>query len=514
MIRLRYVLPALLGVVSTLSACAGGQVGGQGLDSDEPEPPQVASSAVPSLPIPESGAELAIRAIDPCRLLAGQALAPFAATPPSPGGLHRCSVRLVRPDNGKKDYLTLTVGAGFEHSERWEGEPITVGGRSAYRTLALKNPTTGDWCRLDFPLSATRSVRVDLDTTATDLDRGCAVINALAPQIAAGLTNPVSVVWNQPNALGRWDVCDLLGQALGYEVRPSLKRDYSPDSCSRYGVSLDLSTRESPLQDPAWRRVPTTALSFGTGKVDRRVSECELRWAQAPVPNRVPLRDTLVVHVRAAQCDQLSRLAEQVHAALAGPAPPAPAAPSHVGFLPGEPDEALPVQCTHSFTPEFERCRPTVPSPIPDSIDKIMKIGGPRSGDVACAILEPVMKTTFGADSVVMVLNENRCRAMRLDHTVEVVFGFYPHDPPSVYCQETGAPLTIAGQPAVSCQMNKGEDMDIFSSVRRNINTAGNFQFSIRVFAPRGRRDLDYRDPNRTAQLVDLAGAIIHRHVG
>jgi hypothetical protein len=64
-------------------------------------------------PIPESGADYAIRAVDPCRLLAGPALARYGASPPSPGGLNSCLVRVVRPDTGKRDYLKLAVGASF-----------------------------------------------------------------------------------------------------------------------------------------------------------------------------------------------------------------------------------------------------------------------------------------------------------------------------------------------------------------------------------------------------------------
>ncbi|MGH3916128.1 MAG: hypothetical protein ACRDTC_22380 [Pseudonocardiaceae bacterium] len=50
-----------------------------------------------------------------------------------------------------------------------------------------------------------------------------------------------------------------------------------------------------------------------------------------------------------------------------------------------------------------------------------MAIGGPRVGDVACAILEPAMRETFGADIVVMVIYDNRCRAVTLDHTVDLL---------------------------------------------------------------------------------------------
>ena len=171
-------------------------------------------------------------------------------------------------------------------------------------------------------------------------------------------------------------------------------------------------------------------------------------------------------------------------------------------------------QCAHSSTQEYEVCRPAIPAQVPDSIDEIMAVSGPRSGDVACAILEPVMKEMFGADIVVMVIHENRCKAVTLDHTVELVFTFYAFDPPSAYCLVAEATrLTVAGQPAVSCGNIPGMALDIFTSVYGDFETPGNLQFGINISAPRGRENLDYRDPAATARLVDLAGTVIQRHV-
>lgn len=492
--------PVVLVAAAVLTACteADSQAKGTG-QPPETQPP----------PIPETGAD---RAIDPCRLLEGPALAPFEASAPSPGGLHSCHVWLVRPDNGEHDHLTLDVGHPFGAADRWDGEPLDVGGRTAYRTLSLRNADEGAWCRLDFPLSATRSVRVDLDTTATDPVLGCAVINAVAPQIAAGLVDPASVGWREPDALGRWDVCDLLDRALGRDVRPDPR--FSADDCVGDDAGVFFSVRQSPTENPWLRDGPRVPLSFGTGVIDYLGSTCYLAWAQTPVPNPSPLNDTLVGQVRGAGCDELDDIAEKLHAALADPPPPLPPAPPRIGFVPGEPDQVIAPQCAHSSTQEYEVCRPSVPVQVPDSLDGIMAVSGPRVGDVACAILEPVMTEIFGADIVVMVINDNRCKAVTLDHTVELLFTFYALDPPSAYCRVTEATrLTVAGQPAVSCDDIPGMSLDIFTAVHGDFDTPGNFQFDIHISAPRGREDLDYRDPAAVARLVDLAGTIIQRHV-
>ncbi|MGH3933335.1 MAG: hypothetical protein ACRDTF_25540 [Pseudonocardiaceae bacterium] len=275
-----------------------------------------------------------------------------------------------------------------------------------------------------------------------------------------------------------------------------------------------LTSVAGPPTEPWYRDAPTVALSFGTGILDDQGHQCFLTWAHAPIPNPLPLHDTLVGHVRGAQCDGLDHIAEQVHAILADPAPPAPPAPGRLGFQPGEPDQAVPPPCTHSSTQQYEICRLAVVAQVPDSIDKIMAIGGPRVGDVACAILEPAMREAFEADIVVMVIYDNRCRAVTLDHTVDVLFGFYVLDPPSAYCLTDDATrLTVAGQPAISCWSDPGRSLAIFSSVHGDFDTRGNFQFDINVSEPRGRRDFDYRDPAATARLVDLADAVIRRHV-
>ncbi|MGH3916127.1 MAG: hypothetical protein ACRDTC_22375 [Pseudonocardiaceae bacterium] len=146
---------------------------------------------------------------------------------PLPAGLHECQVRVVRPDNGERDHLKLAIGEGFGPPDRWRGEPLDIGGRTAYRTFALRSVNEGERCRLDFPLSATRSVRVSLDTTAPD---------------------------------------PALGRALGQDVAPEPYS--SADRCVHGDTWLLFDVRESPLEDPGYRDAPTVALSFGAGILD------------------------------------------------------------------------------------------------------------------------------------------------------------------------------------------------------------------------------------------------------
>lgn len=106
-------LPAVLIAVGMLTACTettNGQTQGSG---DR----QGANQMAETPPIPETRADLAIRAINLRRLLDGLALAQFGASQPSPAGLHSCQVRLVRADNGDHDYLTLSIGAAFGPSD-------------------------------------------------------------------------------------------------------------------------------------------------------------------------------------------------------------------------------------------------------------------------------------------------------------------------------------------------------------------------------------------------------------
>lgn len=42
---------------------------------------------------------------------------------------------------------------------------------------------------------------------------------------------------------------------------------------------------------------------------------------------------------------------------------------------------------------------------------------------------------------------------MAAEHSVEVKFGFYAHDPANAYCTGESEPLTIAGQPAATARI-------------------------------------------------------------
>lgn len=509
------------------------------------------SLGLPPVPvIPAEPARWAMSELDPCRLTRDLPLdtaegfyavrphscaadyAPDGATSWWRSAISDTLYTRVGADIVRLPRLVVHVGAMLDVPGRSGMVRVDIGGRTAYQGYGKHFPAPEidplDWrCRIDFPISADRSVRIVSSAVPDgEMNAACAVPRMVAEAVAAKLVSPVGSARTPPAGLGRWTACDLLEQATDYIVSDASPSYHTADTCTSNVTAADrktipyveIDTIAGPdtLEPAAYSGEVRVDLPFGAG-LQNRVSEdqCAVRFVAERQPDAPAEYRAQVMKVRLAgapgnPCAGAADAATKIHNTLSGPAPQPPPAPAHLGFAAGEPDAEMPVACGAftGLTPEI--CRIPLAVPVPGTAQDVLRAGESLfAGDMSCAILRdaaaPVME-----EAVELAARANisggGCIGLTTD-AYAVYLAFYPHAAADEYCREAARQeVQIAGRPAVRCSPVQGR-FHLYVPATTTPAAPGVVILEARLVPPRGDMSWSSSDPHPDAEAGMAAGA-------
>lgn len=411
--------------------------------------------------IPEEPADWTIAAVDPCTLLQGVPVA--AKAPPFLSKPHNCAIDYTTPA-GRPDRVVVRVGTVFDTHGRAHNLPITLAGRIAYQARDPENRTYDPaTCEIDIPLSATRSIQVVTDAAPGDAAAGCAPTRAFAEPVAAKLADPAAIARTAPaSGLVAWQACDLLEKSLDNVVadRRSLGTE-GPDSCKATvrgerdkAPEIDIDATGGPAQlDPPGRGDTLVQLPNGPAlQQPYGSSMCKVVTVMPGTPG-APKQSaghvlTITSHNSPDLCGAAVAAANKLVTTLQGPPPPAGPAPATLGFTPGQTDDVMPAPCGLYGNTTPDTCRAVQHVDVPKGAQAVLQAGtGPTGADVACAVVQQAAAPVIGEISAAA---EGKTGCTAMSNTFSIEFAFYDHYSGRDDC----APVTVAGQQAVSCDAN------------------------------------------------------------
>lgn len=458
----------LVSGVLVLSAC--GRPATSGL-------PPLANTYTPTAEISEQPARWAQVGLDACRLLNGDAVKRVATGAPFASGPHSCELPITLP-GGVPERLVVALTAGFDHHNRSVAAPLTVGGLVAYALMDGPGTRTPELrtCDLHIPLSATTAIRVHGRAGGDDLTSGCAAQRAAAESIAGHLVEPLSAASEAPpTAIGRWDICRLLGKALqsGTRVRFGVGRDgiagsacvtYDPNAGATW-ANTDLSVVAGP--DPLREPIPVPAegadparapelltLAFGQVRKTPRERGCDLEWPVGVVEgapaDRAVLRVKLTRDNEPAACTTAISHAERIAKTLSVPPVPPPT-PTTLGFRVGVPDEPMDAVCQLDPQAGPVDCRAPAEVVLPKQAEALIATyNTPEAPDIACALLGELINTATGQPGRTAARREH-CQGATPDHGLLFTLRFYPASSDVWHRCDASGTTTIAGHTMTVC---------------------------------------------------------------
>ena len=369
-----------------------------------------AAPATPTPPAPVPDHEAAVRwattQLDPCAFLSPDVVDAvegsghvYVASPHSCGIVGTVRGAAPGPTTGPVANRTIvvSVGTAFGTAERAAAAPTVLGDRAAYLTRDVP-PGPRARCTVDFPISPTRSVRVDAPAGDGDLATACTPATVIAEPIGPKLAAPADRARPAvPSDLGRWNACDLVADGLGWQPDRTAAAAPDADTCrgepqgpgSEPTVQVRMSTGPATLPVPGANE-KSVQLPDGAALQAGTPAQCTLTTIAQPLPD-APVdmaAHRLTVVVREADDDPCVTAADvlgKLGTALAhGPATTAPAPPT-MGYAPGS-DDAGAVACGVPGAALPDACRLPRPAEVPTDVSALLQSGA----DVACSMLGAV----------------------------------------------------------------------------------------------------------------------------
>ena len=365
---------------------------------DRPAPPPVDH---------EASVGWATSELDPCALLSPDVVdAVEDAGPVYAASPHSCAVGDGAAGGVAEQRIAVAVGTAFGTAERAIASPAVVGDRRAYLTRDVPAGPKAR-CAVDFPISPTRSVRVSAPAGDGDLAASCATATTIAEPIGPKLAAPAERTRPAaPGDLGRWNACDLIGSALGWQADRSAFASPDADTCrgapqgpgSEPSVQVRLSVGPAALPAPGGGE-QAVQLASGPALQAGSPAQCTLTTIAQPLPaapvDVAAFRITVVVREAPADpCTAATTTMATLTAAVANGPSATPTAPASLGYAPGAPDDAPPAACGVAGAAPAESCRAPRPVAVPDSASAL--VGGGSGADLACAMLGSVAAPAVG----------------------------------------------------------------------------------------------------------------------
>lgn len=500
------------------------------------------SLGLPPVPaIPDEPAEWAVSALDPCALLQDAPL--NMARPAYPVRPHSCAVDFapegvtqwwtssaddtllftkIGADFVDLDRLVVHVGAGFSGPDRATMVEAEIGGRTAYQAYGKHFPapemrTPAALCRIDFPISADRSIQIVSSAPPDrDLDTACAAPRAVAATVATKLGSPAASVRATP----RWTACDLLVQA-GYVPRNDV--ELTTDTCSSRAtdadrravprLEIDTIAGRGSVEPAPFSSETRVDLPFGAAVQNKAgTDQCTLEFVAEPQPDAPPQFAAQIMSVRLAgssgePCTGAAEAAAKIHTMLSGPAPEPPPPPPHLGFAAGEPDAEMPAACGAYSNTVPETCRAPMPAPVPATAPEVLRASETLfAADMTCAVLR-VAATPLMGDAIDVAARMNSggggCIGLT-DDAYAVYLGFFPHATAGEYCRDfEKEEVRIAGRTVTRCS-GRGT-FNLYLPAAPDPAVPGVALLEARLVAPRG--DMSWSsgdtDPAAVARMTD-----------
>lgn len=412
--------------------------------------------------ISEAPATWAASALDPCALLADapvEAAGPAFATRP-----HNCALDYTLP-NGRRDRIVVRVATLFRTTDRARAVPTTVGGLSAYQARETEG---GDHappvCRVDIPISATRSIQVETLSSGGDVEPACAGARAAAEPVAAKLASPAALTrTSPPTSLGRWHACELLRVAIGQRSEGQQVVSPDADEClvapanGGSGPATQVRTTGGPdrLEEPGPDDTVIT-LPKGEGLQSKHASSCRVTFIAERPPNAPAEYAAHIVEVTQRDtpdpCADAVAAATKIQNALAEPAPQPPTPPERLGFPAGQADDVMPVACGVYGNTTPDTCREARAAAVPPGAAAVLRAGsfGPNAPDVACSVLREAAAPVIGRVALAAI-GESGCVGLS-DDGYAVRLSFYDSAPVASYCTDLAhEPVEVAGRTGRVC---------------------------------------------------------------
>ncbi|GAA0926457.1 hypothetical protein [Pseudonocardia zijingensis] len=498
------------------------------------------SLGLPPVPvIPDEPARWAMSVLDPCALLRDMPLK--TARPEYPVRPHSCAVEhapdeattwwesevgglYTRVDGEILELHTLVVhvGAAFSGRDRSTMVKTEIGGRIAYQSHGKNIPSyeigrSGDRCRIDFPISADRSIQIVSSAPDGDMATACAAPRAVAETVAAKLASPAA----SARATPRWTACDLVKQAAGYV--PSDDPGLTADTClSRVlganheeipSVEIDTIADEGLREPSPYISETRVDLPFGAAVQSKAgADQCTVEFVAGTQPDAPADFAAQIMSVRLAKslgepCAGAAEVAAKIHEALSGPAPAPPPPPPHLGFAVGEPDAEMPAACGAFSGTVPETCRMPLPVPVPATAPEVLRASETLfAADMTCAVLHDAAAPVLGdAIEVAAQMNAGGGGCIGLTNDAYVVYlGFFPDATAGEYCRDFERnEVQIAGRTVTQC--SDRDTFNLYLPAAPDPGVPGVALVEARLVAPRG--DMSWNpgrsDPAAMARMGD-----------
>lgn len=469
---------ALVAAYITVTAVSGDDASSGGHDGGEEGGRGVTAEAGPpiaphrSTPMPEDrdigAVTVALRALDPCKLLDTSLVAGSPVTIPE--GAHSCLLVADRDYEVVADALTARVGVLSHHISRYDEKPITLGGAKVYQHAEGQFP-----CGYVVPVSAVRGIEFGARPGAgVDEDPNgelCAVLRDVAERAVAELRDPDALalgaagdpVSGRPYAA--WDGCTLLSVALGREEAKKY-RAYQPDGLNDPFAGCLTHVQDSadlgPTLEVVYGAAPTVtlgevkAVAVG-GKTVRmefesREGRCTATWDDGASGVENVRLERVLVTVQHTDCESTRRLAESVIRLSAQRPPTAGIQPQRpLLFGPKDNDLATKGACVDLLVDYMpEDCEPYQPIEVPRGVEQIMA-AVTKNRNVQCALAKEAIDAAFG-QRFTPVTWANSCYFVEPSHRLHIRVYVNPHKPAAEFDEPSSSPahMEIAGLPAFS----------------------------------------------------------------
>lgn len=509
--------------------------------------PQATPAPTAQAPVdPEAAARWATSVFDPCALLSPDVVDALegASGPVHAASPHSCTIVgtvagtapattagvTAVPRPGARSRIVVSVGTAFGTAERAVAAPVVLGDRRAYLTRDVPAGPRAR-CAVDFPISPTRSVRVEAPAGDGDLVAACAAATVIAEPIGPKLATPADRTRAAvPGDLGRWSACDLIADGLGWQADRSASAGPDADTCrgeapgSEPSVQVRLSTGPAALPAPGVGeqlvRLPAgPALEAGTP------AQCTLTAIAQTLPD-APVdaaahRITIVVREAVAEpcADAASAMGTLLTAVANGPSvvPPAPGA---LGYAPDAADGA-PAACGVVGAVQPADCRTARPVDVPlDATALVRSASTPAGADIACMMLGTVAGPVVG-ELERAAAEGTGCVGLSADGFA-VTVGLTGQDRTAVADRCAGAggrpEVPVPGRTGIRCPSAPGTFDLVVPAVGVSLTDgAGALRITGRVLPPRGDRtrtppaDAEERATTLTRALAD---ALVARYLG
>lgn len=448
--------------------------------------------------IPETAADWAVSALDPCALLQGSPVAAGGA--PFPTKPHNCAIDFTAR-NGKLDRLVVRVGTTFRTGDRARALRTAVGGLVAYQSRDKEEKSyKPSVCLVDIPISATRSIQVDTNSLGGSVDASCAATRAAAEPIAAKLAGPGPLArTSPPTSLARWDACVLLEKALGFQADRGVLGSEGADTCDAGPVGgepqVEIETAAAPDIAKPGKGDTTIQLPLGSAVQKPYPSSCEIvsvvgRTPGAPKDAAVQLM-TLTQRKSNDLCGDAAKAATKIQTTLQSTPAPTVEAPARLGFGPGVPDDVMPTPCG-TFSSSPDTCRAPRPVEVPAGAREVMKAGssGAIAPDVSCAILQAAAQPVVG-DVELAAQGEASCVAMVDGYSIDL--GFFNEAAAQEYFDEPEferQDVQVAGRAGIALPDEGGYQL-ILPAIGTTAADRGVILVEGRLLIGRGDRTID-----------------------